>query len=97
MARQPYQAMSDMFGQLIPSNEPFLSLYLPGSFSVDAPGVDEPILPLAKYIENVKVKNLAAPSPSISALPRSICRGARQSAAAVRWFRRISTRLPASR
>ncbi len=60
MARQAYQAISDMFGQLIPSNEPFLSIYLPGSFSVDAVGVDKPILPLAKYIENVKVKNLAS-------------------------------------
>ena len=49
-----------MFGQLIPSNEPFLTLYLPGSFSVDAPGVDVPLLPLAKYIENVQVKNQAA-------------------------------------
>ena len=36
MARQAYQVISDMFGQLIPSNEPFLSIYLPGSFSVDA-------------------------------------------------------------
>jgi hypothetical protein len=60
MARQAYQAISDMFGQLIPSNEPFLSIYLPGSFSVDAVGVDVPILPLAKYIENVQVKNLAS-------------------------------------
>ena len=60
MARQAYQAITDMFGQLIPSNEPFLSLYMPGSFSVDAVGVDVPILPLAKYIENVQVKNLAS-------------------------------------
>jgi hypothetical protein len=60
MARQAYQAIGDMFGQLIPSNEPFLPLYLPGSFSVDAVGVDVPILPLAKYIESVKVRNLAA-------------------------------------
>jgi hypothetical protein len=60
MARQPYQVISDMFGQLIPSNEPNLTLYLPGSFKVDAPGVDTPILPLAKYIDNVAVTNLAA-------------------------------------
>ena len=60
MARQAYQVLSDMFGQLIPSNEPFLTLYMPGSFSVDAPGVDEPILPMAKYIENVDVENMAA-------------------------------------
>lgn len=60
MARQPFQVVSDMFGQLIPSNEPFLTLYLPGSFKVDAPGVDVPILPLAKYVENVQVTNQAA-------------------------------------
>jgi len=57
MARQGYQVLSDMFGQLIPSNEPFLTLYMPGSFSVDAPGVGGPILPMAKYIENVGVNN----------------------------------------
>jgi hypothetical protein len=60
MARQAYQVLSDMFGQLIPSNEPFLTLYMPGSFSVDAPGVGEPILPLAKYVENVQVENTAS-------------------------------------
>ena len=60
MARQAYQVLSDMFGQLIPSNQPFLTLYMPGSFSVTAPGVDVPILPMAKYIENVEVKNQAA-------------------------------------
>jgi hypothetical protein len=57
MARQPYQIINDMFGQLIPSNEPFLSLYLPGSFSVDAPGIGAPLLPMANYIEDVKVVN----------------------------------------
>jgi hypothetical protein len=60
MARQAYQVLSDMFGQLIPSNEPFLTLYIPGSFSVTAPGVDVPILPLANYIEDVTVKNQTA-------------------------------------
>ncbi|HZQ43465.1 MAG TPA: hypothetical protein VFA99_09440 [Acidobacteriaceae bacterium] len=60
MARQAYQVISDMFGQLIPSNEPFLTLYMPGSFSVTAVGVDVPILPMAKYVENVQVKNQAA-------------------------------------
>jgi hypothetical protein len=59
MARPQYQVISDMFGQLIPSNELFLALYLPGSFSVEAPGVDVPILPMAKYVENVQVKNQA--------------------------------------
>ncbi len=60
MARQGYQVISDMFGRLIPDNEPFLTIYLPGSFSVDAPGVDVPLLPMAKYIENVQVKNLSS-------------------------------------
>ena len=59
MARQPYQVLGDMFGQLIPSNEPFLTLYLPGSFSVTSAGVDVPILPMAKYIEAVRVQNQA--------------------------------------
>jgi hypothetical protein len=59
MARQQYQVINDMFGQLIPSNEPFLALYLPGSFSVDAPGVGAPLLPMANYIEDIKVQNQA--------------------------------------
>jgi hypothetical protein len=60
MARQAYQIIADMFGQLIASNEPFLTLYLPGSFSVTAAGVDKPILPLAKYVLGVDVKNQAS-------------------------------------
>ena len=60
MTRQEYQVVSDMFGQLIVSNEPFLALYLPGSFWVDASGVGVPLLPMAKYIENQKVENKAA-------------------------------------
>ena len=36
MARQPYQIIDDMFGRLIPSNEPFLVVYLSGSFQVQA-------------------------------------------------------------
>ncbi len=60
MARQAYQVISDMFGQLIASNEPFLTLYLPGSFAVDAPGVGVPLLPMAKYIVNLQVKNQAS-------------------------------------
>lgn len=60
MTRQPYQVIADMFGQLIPSNEPFLSLYLPGSFSVTGVGVDQPLLPLANYVLGVNVKNQAS-------------------------------------
>jgi len=60
MARQAFQVLSDMFGQLIPSNEPFLTLYMPGSFSVASPGTDVPILPMAKYIDNIVVENQAS-------------------------------------
>ena len=60
MARQAYQVLSDMFGQLIPSNEPFLTLYMPGSFSVDSVGVGVPVLPMAKYIDDIDVTNMAA-------------------------------------
>ncbi|GLQ91517.1 beta strand repeat-containing protein [Dyella acidisoli] len=60
MARQAYQVINDMFGQLVTTNEPFLTLYLPGSFSVGTSGVYVPLLPMAKYIENVTVKNAAA-------------------------------------
>ena len=60
MARQAYQIIADMFGQLIPDNQPALTLYIPGSFSVTAVGVDKPILPLAKYVLGVDVKNLAS-------------------------------------
>jgi hypothetical protein len=60
MTRQPYQVIADMFGQLIPTNEPFLSLYLPGSFSVTGVGVDQPLLPLANYVLGVNVKNQAS-------------------------------------
>ena len=60
MARQPFQVTSDMFGQLVPSNEPSLTIYLPGSFSVDAPGVGKPLLPMAKYIDKVEVANQAS-------------------------------------
>jgi hypothetical protein len=60
MTRQPYQIIADMFGQLIPSNEPFLTLYVPGSFSVTAAGIDAPLLPLAKYVLGVDVKNQAS-------------------------------------
>ncbi len=89
MARQAYQVLSDMFGRLIASNEPFLTLYMPGSFSVTAAGVGMPILPMAKYIENVKVQT-RRPSPSTWEPPRSICKAARRSAGAVHWSRPTS-------
>lgn len=58
MARQQYQIVDDMFGRLIPSNEPFLILYLSGSFLVQA--INAPILPMNKYIDNIEVSNPVA-------------------------------------
>ncbi len=55
MARQPFQIVDDMFGRLIPTNEPFLVLYLSGSFQVQE--INAPILPMNKYIDNIGVKN----------------------------------------
>jgi hypothetical protein len=55
MARQPYQIVDDMFGRLIPTNEPFLVLYLSGSFLVTE--INAPILPMNKFIDNVGVVN----------------------------------------
>jgi hypothetical protein len=58
MARPPYQIIDDMFGRLVPSNEPFLVLYLSGSFQVQASSA--PVLPMNKYIDNIAVKNLVS-------------------------------------
>lgn len=55
MIRQQYQVVDDMFGRLIPTNEPFLALYLSGSFMVQA--INAPILPMNKYINNIAVVN----------------------------------------
>ena len=59
MTRQPYQIVDDMFGRLIPSNEPFLVVYLSGSFQVQASSA--PILPMNKYIDNIVVTDLWSP------------------------------------
>jgi transposase-like protein len=53
MARQQYQIIDDMFGRLIPTNEPFLTVYLSGSFLAQA--INAPILPMTKYIDNIDV------------------------------------------
>ncbi|HVH76575.1 MAG TPA: hypothetical protein VM755_16790 [Stellaceae bacterium] len=58
MTRQPYQVVDDMFGRLVASNEPFLTVYLSGSFEVQA--INAPILPMNKYIDNVAVTNVVA-------------------------------------
>jgi hypothetical protein len=58
MARQSYQVADDMFGQLIPPNEPYLSLYLTSSYIwLDPPPVP---LPLNTQLDNAPVKNGAA-------------------------------------
>ena len=55
MVRQPYQVIDDMFGRLVPTNEPFLVVYLSGSFLVQA--INAPILPMNKYIDNISIQN----------------------------------------
>ena len=65
MARQPYQVIDDMFGRLVPSNEPFLVVYLSGSFQVQASSA--PVLPMNKYIDSIAVKNLASLNLAFSA------------------------------
>jgi hypothetical protein len=55
MVRQPYQVIDDMFGRLVPSNEPFLIVYLSGSFLVQT--INAPILPMNKYIDHISVVN----------------------------------------
>ena len=58
MERQPYQVVDDMFGRLVPTNEPFLILYLSGSFEVQ--DINAPILPMNKYIDHIAVTNAVA-------------------------------------
>jgi hypothetical protein len=53
VAWQQYQIIDDMFGRLIPTNEPFLTVYLSGSFLVQV--INAPILPMTKYIDNIDV------------------------------------------
>ncbi len=69
MARQAYQVIDDMFGRLIPTNEPFLILYLSGSFEVQA--INAPILPMNKYIDNIAVTNAVA-SMNLAFSPASL-------------------------
>ena len=61
MARQQYQVIDDMAGQLVPSNEPDLALYLAGTYS-PASG-DAPLLPLARYIDQVQITNDVTSEP----------------------------------
>jgi hypothetical protein len=62
MARQPYQVIDDMFGRLVPTNEPFLSLYLSGSFQIPSkipsnPPPNPPLLPMGAFVDNIPVTN----------------------------------------
>ena len=52
MTRQPYQIIDDMFGRLVISNQPFLTLYLSGSFQIQTAS-NAPILPLNEHIDNI--------------------------------------------
>ena len=64
MVRQPYQIIDDMFGRLVPSNEPFLAIYLSGEFDLSSlnppPTALAPYLPVGSYIDNVTVSNAAS-------------------------------------
>ncbi|HEY2915098.1 MAG TPA: hypothetical protein VGK21_17150 [Candidatus Angelobacter sp.] len=54
MPRQQYQIVEDLFGRLIPTNQPFLVVYLSGSFLVTENNA--PILVMNKYIDNIEVR-----------------------------------------
>ncbi len=70
MCRQQYQVLDDMFGRLIPTNEPSLVLYLSASFQVQA--IDAPILPMSKYIDDVVVKNAVTLVDPVTFSPASL-------------------------
>jgi hypothetical protein len=55
MARVQYQVLDDMFGRLLPSNEPSLSVYLSGEFSL--PALSAPALPMKKFLDGVVFTN----------------------------------------
>ena len=47
------QIQTDLYGQLVASNEPDLQVYMSGSFT--APDSSAPLLPMSEYINNVQV------------------------------------------
>ena len=69
MSRAQYQVLDDMFGRLIPANEPFLSLYLSGEFSL--PAISAPALPMKKYLDGVVFTN-AVQANSFNFSPASL-------------------------
>ena len=74
MARQQYQVIDDMFGRLVTSNEPFLVLYLSGSFAV-ADRRRTAILPMNNYIDSITVTNESPRTARRSRPPRSTSSG----------------------
>lgn len=69
MCRAQYQVLDDMFGRLLPENEPFLSVYLSGEFSLAS--TSAPALPMNKYLDGVTFTNLAA-GPDFNFTPASL-------------------------
>ncbi len=70
MTRQPYQVIDDMFGRLVPTNEPFLTIYLSGSFQlpskvVPSPPPNPPLLPVNSFIDNISVTNAVDPTKPV--------------------------------
>jgi len=49
MCRAQYQVLDDMFGRLVPDNEPYLSVYLSGEFTL--PKTPPPALPMKKFVD----------------------------------------------
>jgi hypothetical protein len=67
MCRQPSQILTDMFGRLVPGNEPLLALYLKGSVDVASlntksdSGSSSALLPLNPWIDHIDVTNQIKP------------------------------------
>ena len=63
MVRQPYQVIDDMFGRLVASNEPFLAIYLSGSFDVTTitPQTRRPAVPADEQLHRQHAVTNGAP------------------------------------
>jgi hypothetical protein len=69
MCRAQYQVLDDMFGRLVPANEPYLSVYLSGEFAL--PETPPPVLPTKKLVDGVQFTNAVDAYP-FSFTPASI-------------------------
>jgi hypothetical protein len=69
MCRAQYQVLDDMFGRLVPDNEPYLSVYLSGEFSLSP--TPPPVLPMKKLVDGVQFSNAVGAYP-FSFTPASI-------------------------